>query len=1103
MRVFISYSSKDHDFVLLLADKLRKDLIDVWIADWELKAGDSIVEKINQGIEESSFLIIIFSEHSIKSDWVLRELNSALMRQLTKKDIKILPILLEAEPEELPPLLSDIYSIKFPRDVLNETQYQKLIEPIREKVKSDGLTKYQDIYFENIMHVDLILNKERPTKYEVEFILKLMQEEHYRNYFFKKVTALHWFTVLKKEGFFKPSEKTKPQEAKEKGLFSIPVWNVLFYLEAVSQKANLPGNEKYISELLSIMKDVSTYKDAKGKRVDNYRTWYYFMKILQNLPNERISEEIIELIPVWLDSQFDTTLQGAEISTKLLPKFLTDNPEDIKKAEKIIESITAIRTYPLNEERARILGEKEEKRLVVDPYWLNEGLSKNSEIIGVRCSKRVIEDLANKIKGLLKRVEDGTYKSFYEESEHPADDPLEVLTSILKRVLTAKAKTDVDTGREILGGFLKDKYLYFPKMAIYVIGQDIDHYGPLFWEALESQTGVLIMGNALYVGDELKYLLRNLKQLSGKQKTILENKIERGIKRHAPREDTERYFALFKQEIYEALSHDPYFKGLYEEMKKITNVDTELHPAIGRVRTRWGTGPPPLTKEEILGITNTELAEFLSKFKTRDSWEGPTVGGLSDALKEAVKADPNKFADNLEPLENVGFIYIYKILEGLKESHKEKKDFNWGKVFDFINRYIEKDQFWKDEYIVEKDEWLGGATHQWVTGIIAELIEEGTRDDSWAFAEEYFERAKEIIFYLLREPEEDKEITDYVTHTLNTPCGKLISSLVNLALRIARVNDKKGIKTERKWSEEDKKKFDEMLSKKIIEAHTSLGRFLPNLSYLDKKWVKAKILELFSDKDSKYWEAFMDGYLSIGVVYNDLYELMRAYYRYGLSYDFKDKRNREHLIQHICIGYLRDHEKLDDPDSLFQKILDTWKPDQIREMISFFWMQRGFLAKNSDENEKVREKIIDFWRQLNGKYKGKDEKSLTQEDKKILSSASKLTGILSQIGTESYDWLMLSAPHVHEDFNAPFFIKCLDELKNKGDSKETAKYIAEIYLKMLEKITPDFDKKHIRSIVEFLYNAGAQENADKICNIYGLRGNEFLRDIYEKYNLSK
>jgi hypothetical protein len=56
---------------------------------------------------------------------------------------------------------------------------------------------------------------------------------------------------------------------------------------------------------------------------------------------------------------------------------------------------------------------------------------------------------------------------------------------------------------------------------------------------------------------------------------------------------------------------------------------------------------------------------------------------------------------------------------------------------------------------------------------------------------------------------------------------------------------------------------------------------------------------------------------------------------------------------------------------------------------------------------------------------------------------------------------------------------------------------------MLEKITPDHDKKHIRSIIEFLYNSGGQENADKICNIYGLRGYEFLRDIYEKNNSPK
>jgi hypothetical protein len=1106
MKVFISYSSKDHDFALRLADKLTKDLIEVWMDDWEMKAGDSIVQKINQGLEHSNFLIIVLSEHSIKSEWVLRELNSTIMRQLTKKDIKILPILLEVEPEELPPLLSDIYGIKFQRDVWNETQYRKLIVPIKEKIESEEMGRYQDIYFENIVHVDLILAKEQPTKHEVEFILKLIRDEHYRNYFFKKVTSLHWFAVLKREGFFKPSEETKPQQDKEKGLFFIPVWNALPYLEVVSQKANLPGNEKYINELLAIITDVSSYKDANGKRIDNYRAWWYFVKILVNIPKGRIPMEIINLVPAWLDSRFDTSLVGSEIATKLLPKFLDDSPteDDVLKGETLIKSITEVRAFRLPKKKAGILKQKEEKRLVVDPFWLSEAFNKYSEIIGVRCSKGVIEDFANKIKGLLKRREDGTYKSFYEESKLPLDEPLEMLTSMLKGVLLGKAKSNVDTTNQILRDFLKDKYLYFPKMAIYIIGRDIDHYGPLFWEVLKGPTGVRILGNALYLGDELKYLLKNLKQLSDKQKHLLEKTIEQAVNRHPPKEDAERYSALFKQEFYEALSEDPRFKHLYEEMKQITKVETELHPAIGRIESRVGPGPAPVTKEEILRMGNLEIAEFLSKFKTKDPWEGPTVGGLSNVLKEAVKADPNKFADNLEPFESAGFIYIYKILDGFRETYKEKHNFNWGKVFGFIDLYIKKEQFWKDAYIVEKGEWLGGAVHEWVVGIIPELIEDGTKDDSWAFPEEHLETAKEIIFYLLSmEPKKEEEITDYVTHALNTPCGKLISSLVNLAFRIARVNDKKGVKNEPRWSEEYRNAFNEILGKKIIEAYTSLGRFLPYFYYLDKNWVTAKMEDVSTQKGSKYWQAFMDGYLSIGTVYDYLYELMREHYQYGLSYRFKDKRDREQFIQHICIGYLRDREKLDDPSSLFKRIIDAWQPDEIKEIIGFFWTQRHYLEGGSDENERTKEKIIGFWRKIYERYKAKDEKCLSQEDMKILSSVSRLAVFLPGIVAESNEWLMLSAMYVHEDFNSTFFIEYLDKIKDKGDSKQAAEYIGAIYLGMLQKTTPDYDKKHIRSIIEFLYNSGAQAIADDISNTYGRRGYEFLRDIYEKYSALK
>jgi len=131
------------------------------------------------------------------------------------------------------------------------------------------------------------------------------------------------------------------------------------------------------------------------------------------------------------------------------------------------------------------------------------------------------------------------------------------------------------------------------------------------------------------------------------------------------------------------------------------------------------------------------------------------------------------------------------------------------------------------------------------------------------------------------------------------------------------------------------------------------------------------------------------------------------------------------------------------------------------------------------------------------------EDTLSREDKQILSATSKLASLLPQIDTESYKWLLLSAPYVHEDYNSAFFIEYLDNLKDKGDRNETANYIGDIYLKMLEKITPDFDQKNILSIVEFLYSSGAADSANSICNIYGSRGYEFLRDIYEKNNKPK
>lgn len=105
-KIFISHSSKDRDFVVRLSNDLLDAGHQVWYSGWEIKVGQSIPKKINEGLAESSHLAVVLSPNSIASDWVQKELNSTLMEQLNKQKIVILPILYL--PCEIPMLLRDI-----------------------------------------------------------------------------------------------------------------------------------------------------------------------------------------------------------------------------------------------------------------------------------------------------------------------------------------------------------------------------------------------------------------------------------------------------------------------------------------------------------------------------------------------------------------------------------------------------------------------------------------------------------------------------------------------------------------------------------------------------------------------------------------------------------------------------------------------------------------------------------------------------------------------------------------------------------------------------------------------------------------------------------
>lgn len=1025
-----------------------------------------------------------------------------------------------------------------------------------------------------------------------EAVLDFIKEDAaYENYFFGKVSDPAFFFALKKKGYFSAENAPSAQPADEEGYFKIPEWNVLPYLERLSRWVKSPRDDNYIDGLLTVIEEVSR------KRTDNYRTWWHFVKILLNIPNERIPLRIIGLIPIWLESRFDTGLQGAEIAEKLLRKFLGEDPsaEDIDKAEKIIESITTIKNLPAPKEKT-VLTERRATTFL-DAYWLVQAFEKYSQDIGRKCSDKVIRDLAEKQRCFLEndksqifleiderryllvleekdanflvqvlsvdqQTEDatrealllnkkisgqvilefavkkcdrydferimfehfsesavfhgandallrrkirnlhrnlfssGTYESFYAETNlRGALSPEETLTFGLKSILDAKAKHNEQETRNILKQFLEDDYVYFPKLALYVVGRNIDRYADLFWDLVDSKHAIFIF-EASFFGDELKHLLKNLRALSDEQKKKIESVIEQGPTYFVPDEEADRYMLLWKQRRYHALSSDPHFEKLYRQLRNITEQEAELAPALGPTVTRWGPGPSPLTKEQLLEMSNRELAEFLAIFEPTSSWDGPTVRALSDVLKAVVRESPNKFTADLSPFLNSGYLYVYDLLHGARDAWNAEKPIEWGTLMDFVERYANQKEFGTDVLKTKGDDW--NADHRWVVGAIGELIQVGTRNDSWAFAEQYLPMAERILISICDKLEVEKErvIDDTVTDALNSATGKVITALIFIALRTARLQAKKDIKV--KLPEAIKGRYERLLKDGAAEAYTLFGQYMPNLAYLDKTWVEQKIHEFEEMQERELWSAFMDGYLFRGTVDDDLYNLMRNHYLEAMQSDFKEEHSNTRLIQHIALQYLKGVEDLS-KNGLFTLLVNDWKPSVIREIIGFFWSQRDVLIQDKANSEAQIQKIIAFWRQMYAHYTVKEE--LAEDEKRILSNSSKLAIFLPEISEEGVEWLKLSAPYVHDDYDSPFFIEYLNNLKDRGDRVASARYVGEVFLKILETFLPDYDKRHIMSIVEYLFSTGDEEvisSAEKICNVYARQGSDFLREIYDR-----
>lgn len=137
---FISYSSKNQ----LFADSLYADLQDkgvrCWLASEDLKIGEKLWVGIDQSIGLHDKLLLVLSKHSVGSEWVEQEVETALARERREKRTILFPIRLDDSVMKIetgwPALIKNSRNIGDFRKWRSPEAYQKAFDRLLRDLKA-------------------------------------------------------------------------------------------------------------------------------------------------------------------------------------------------------------------------------------------------------------------------------------------------------------------------------------------------------------------------------------------------------------------------------------------------------------------------------------------------------------------------------------------------------------------------------------------------------------------------------------------------------------------------------------------------------------------------------------------------------------------------------------------------------------------------------------------------------------------------------------------------------------------------------------------------------------------------------------------------------
>jgi len=913
-------------------------------------------------------------------------------------------------------------------------------------------------FYDTAFKIDKFLNT--PTNESFLQITELFNQKGIEKYFWsslqKNQQIEKWFTILNDNNLF---ELTNLKELQVKNFVSY--WRPLDFLEKVSIDIKSERIQKNLINIIDKLITEYTKLTKKGLKLHSHIDWLTF-KILNNLDAKHLKLSYIDYIQDIL-LRGDGSLVSADLGEDFFDKIietkndkiircffeliLTSNPKNDKSTDKVV---------PL-----------------VKDFWLQKlikeasfRIPKNYQLLILRIALKNMYELieTNKREYSLiwfPSIEKSSQKRY--GASVIAKVTLDLARDLLERI-------DVKDSAPIVQGLTTKEHNIFKRLAIHTINIKYTELKEILWSLEEN-----IIDNR-DIHHEVFELFRNHKDDFNDDEV---NKIIKWndsqnfeyLKKH---DEYDKYGQKWinndKRKILYALKDSKKNKIFEVEFNKYNDEleTSEDHPEFNSYMsgmTRINDNSP-CSVVEISNMNINDLEEKLSSFKESEEsfHERTTFRGFGDNLETTINNNYTFYINNLSQFKNINQEFHSYIIDALSKNIINYKETEMILCLDFITSLSELNS-------------INITTLYSITKFIEDIssaeLNVEISDKIITKIIELFKTMHSKIEFSISKDENNLDI-------LNSIDGRFYISLILFSLKIARDNTKDSL-PENRWKKELKNIIvNDIESKNSINLFEVLGRYLPNLYYLDTAWIKDNIKNLFSDCNNPSSKATFIGYFNNQTVYLDIFNDIKKEDGFikAVECEFLDSYTNENVIKFIAISFISDNN-----DTLINKIINNGNKRQLRDLINFFQQKK-------DEEIDIEKHIKPLWEKLLNRLKEQDFNELNAE----------LLDWITSINTIDDDILKLILKTIGQiDNNTCTYGLFFDELFKFTENN--TKEVSEILIAIIEKIVYGFpNQKELFNSVEIIYNNKLIEMGNTICNLVGKTGNYSLKELYIKYN---